>query len=224
MGSYRVGFVIPALNEEDTVGAVVRGLNGRGVIIVVDDGSSDNTALCASNAGAHVVRHVASRGYEGALNTGIETAFVSHGVDGVITLDADGEHDLSSVDEFVRALQGQKYALVLGARDRKNRVVEKLAGLIFLVRYGVRDIFCGMKGYQAYVWKARQVFDSTQSVGTELALCCLRARLPFCEVKVRSPKRLGPSKYGARSILANLRMLGGILRALRIKPINTDLH
>src|SRR6188472_2480800 len=84
--------VIPAYNEEKTIGETVRGaLDVADRVLVVDDGSNDRTSEIASAAGATVVRHAVNRGLGGALGTGIEGA-LRLGADAIVTMDADGQH------------------------------------------------------------------------------------------------------------------------------------
>ena len=109
--------VIPARDAEGTVGAVIRGLQenlGDAVVLVVDDGSTDGTATAARAAGAEVIRHEVNRGKGAALQTGFDEA-ARRGIDRVVTLDADGQHDPSRAPDLLRALEGAD--VVIGSRD-----------------------------------------------------------------------------------------------------------
>jgi glycosyltransferase involved in cell wall biosynthesis len=112
----RVCAVIPARDAADTVGPVVRGLRAtlpEATILVVDDGSSDETGLRAREAGAEVIRHTLNQGKGAALQTGFDEA-VRRGADAVLALDADGQHD---PDWAPRLLAGLESAdLVVGSR------------------------------------------------------------------------------------------------------------
>src|SRR5262245_8428211 len=95
-GSESVSVVIPAYNEGEMVGSVVeavtrvlRGLGGTFEIVVVDDGSHDDTAARAEAAGARVVRHQAQKGYGAAIKTGVRHT----SGDVVVLVDGDGQHD-----------------------------------------------------------------------------------------------------------------------------------
>ncbi len=85
--------VIPAYNESSTIGSVIDGTS-RYVdeVVVVDDGSSDDTAAIAREHGAHVVTHVFNTGVGGAVRTGYQYA-IRHDYDFVVQVDADGQHD-----------------------------------------------------------------------------------------------------------------------------------
>jgi hypothetical protein len=105
--------VVPAHDEATTVGRVVRRARVHAPVIVVDDGSTDDTAQAAARAGAEVHRHARRRGKADALRTGI-TAARARGATHVVTLDADGQHDSDDVPALLAAIAPR--TLVIGAR------------------------------------------------------------------------------------------------------------
>lgn len=113
--------VIPAKDAAGTVGDVVRGL--RRVlpeleVLVVDDGSGDETAARARDAGARVERHAVNRGKGAALQTGFDAA-VAAGADAVLALDADGQHDPACAPALLAALE--RADVVVGSRNADRR-------------------------------------------------------------------------------------------------------
>lgn len=110
--------LIPAYNCAEALGGVLSSLSTQGLdIIVVDDGSSDGTPEVATAGGARLIRHRENRGKGAALRTGFQCA-LDLGYGGVITLDADGQHDPSEIPAFLaRALHAD---LILGTRDRRG--------------------------------------------------------------------------------------------------------
>lgn len=114
--SGRVLAIIPALNAERTVADVVRGARKEiEPVLVIDDGSSDRTAEVASAAGAIVLRHEINRGKGAALRTGFAWA-QENGFEGVITLDADGQHLPSEIPKFLREREVSGTELIIGGR------------------------------------------------------------------------------------------------------------
>ncbi|MBI4364941.1 MAG: glycosyltransferase family 2 protein [Candidatus Latescibacteria bacterium] len=109
--------VIPARDAEATVGEVVRGLK-RAIpdlpVLVVDDGSADQTALKAREAGADVIRRDVNGGKGAALQTGFDEA-LRRGADGVLALDADRQHDPAYAPRLLAALD--RADLVIGSRE-----------------------------------------------------------------------------------------------------------
>lgn len=203
----RLAIVIPALNEAATIGEVVRAASIFGVPWVVDDGSTDTTALIALEAGARVVQHSHNRGYDNALNTGFEAAH-NAGCDAFVTLDADGQHDPELLPRMLKLLE-EGADVVIGIRTRRARLTEHLFAMLTILMYGIRDPLCGMKAYRASVYEERGHFDSYRSIGTELALFAVRRRMRVEQVKFKVRERADAARFG-RFWLSNWR----ILRAL----------
>lgn len=113
----RVLVVVPALNEQESIGAVVREVRSTLPdvdVLVVDDGSDDHTAAEAAAAGAEVAVLPYNLGVGGAMRLGFKYA-LQHGYDCVVQVDADGQHDPSYVPELLEQV-GAGVDLVIGAR------------------------------------------------------------------------------------------------------------
>lgn len=81
-----------------------------------------------------------------------------------------------------------------------------------------------MKGYQASVWKVRKQFDTGNSVGTEMALSCVRGGVEFREVSVTGKVRKDKSRFGV-GLRGSFRLIFGVIKALSLKPIyNSELQ
>lgn len=117
--------IVPAYNEEKNIGRVVRGLfqYGYDKVLVVDDGSNDNTGLAAQEAGAAVLRHPINRGQGAALQTGNEYA-LSREADIIVHFDGDGQFDPADIESAIKCLKEKQLDVVLGSRflDRRSRV------------------------------------------------------------------------------------------------------
>jgi len=109
--------IIPALNAERTLPRVVEQARKQiEPVVVIDDGSSDRTGDVARAAGAIVLRHDVNRGKGAALKTGFAWA-LENGYDGVITLDADGQHLPSEIPKFLRERESGGADLIIGGRS-----------------------------------------------------------------------------------------------------------
>ena len=111
--AYEVSIVLPCLNEAETVGTCVTKalqtldrLKVRGEVVVVDNGSTDDSREIAESCGARVVREE-QRGYGSALMRGIEEAHAPF----LIMADADDSYDLTDLERFIEALRGGKSAV-----------------------------------------------------------------------------------------------------------------
>jgi len=107
--------LIPAFNEAATIADIVRRARGHGHVLVVDDGSSDGTGALAVDAGAEVLRRERRRGKGEALRHGLREA-LARGVERVVTLDGDGQHDPDEIPRLLAASAQAPDALVVGGR------------------------------------------------------------------------------------------------------------
>jgi glycosyltransferase involved in cell wall biosynthesis len=118
--------LIPSFNAEKTLGAVASECLETGVpVVVVDDGSTDGTAGVAAALPVVVLRHEHNQGKGKALRTGFRWA-LDQGFDAVITLDADGQHDVSAVSRLFESAREKGIDLLIASRHTQ---FEKMAGL-----------------------------------------------------------------------------------------------
>jgi len=172
---------IPAYDEAATIRDVVEeGQAYADEVVVVDDGSTDQTATIARNAGATVVEHRRNLGYGNALQTLFEEAS-RHAVDCLIALDADQQHDPSDIPKMVRQLEGSDGAIVIGNRygagtDTEMPIYRRfgLAVINGLVNLslgsggssdGVRD---AQSGYRGYDRTAIESLAETDAIGDHM--------------------------------------------------------
>lgn len=109
---------MPAFNEGRVIGRVIHGVREilpNAHVVVIDDGSSDNTASAATAAGARVVSLPFNCGYGVALQTGLTYAFRA-GAEIVITMDSDGQHDPRSIGSLIKPVREGEKDLALGSR------------------------------------------------------------------------------------------------------------
>lgn len=204
MDRSRIGIVIPALNEERSIGNVVRQCCEVGVPIVVDDGSTDSTAEVSKQAGADVVTHSVNHGYDGALNSGFSRAAML-GCEYVITIDADGQHNPEVLSRVIKLLDSGA-DVVIGIRNKQQRIAEHCFAFVARVLYGVSDPLCGLKGYRLSVYHALGHFDSFDSIGTELALFAARRGYKIEQIPISIQDRDGIPRFGRR-FYANYKIL-----------------
>ena len=117
----RILALVPGYEEGPRIGAVVSAASRHMPVLVVDDGSSDDTATQAEAAGARVLRQVPNQGKGAALRAGFRAA-LDEGWDAVVTLDADGQHEPDEIPRFIAAFatagaSGPRPELLIGRRD-----------------------------------------------------------------------------------------------------------
>lgn len=212
----RLAAVIPAFNEEGSIESVVRQVRRRALAIVVDDGSTDDTAILARAAGAHVVSHPVNRGYDGALETGLKTA-ITLGCTFAVTMDADGQHDETLLDQFGAELEAGA-DLVVGRRDRTQRWSETFFCVVGRTVWGLQDPLCGMKGYRLSNLAKFENINTYPSIGTEIAIRMIKDGVHVSQLEIKTRQRNGISRFGG-GFNANLRICralwSGLIRGLR---------
>ena len=115
-GDHKIVAVIPAYNEERFIGSVVlKARHHASTVVVVDDGSADDTAQVAEDAGAVVLRHEVNQGKGAALNTGFSKARAL-GAEAVALLDGDGQHRPDDIPDMLRPVLAGKADMVVGSR------------------------------------------------------------------------------------------------------------
>jgi glycosyltransferase involved in cell wall biosynthesis len=116
MGESRTAALIPAYNEEVSIGSVVlRSLKHVNEVFVVDDGSTDKTATVAELAGAHVIKVSINSGKANAVKVGFK--FIrANGYDAAVMLDADGQHNPDEIGRLLAPVLEDKADMVIGSR------------------------------------------------------------------------------------------------------------
>lgn len=132
-GAETTWFVVPLFNEGTVVGEVIRDLRTRYPLVVcVDDGSHDDSARIAAEAGAAVVRHPYNMGQGAALKTGIDYALRDPAMRQIVTFDSDGQHQVEDAAAMIALRESEGVDVVLGSRFLDNRTKPGLIKRIVL--------------------------------------------------------------------------------------------
>lgn len=197
----RVLIVIPARNEAETIGSLVRSLLDAGWcdVIVVNDQSTDATESVASEAGAKVLSPVLALGAWGAMQTGIRWA-LRHGYERVVTIDADGQHEPAYIPALLEAANCAD--VVIGAFPERGSRLRRIAWRWFraITGFSIEDLTSGFRCYNRHACKILAADEATlldyQDLGVLLML--RRAGLSISEVPVAMyPRATGPSRIFA---------------------------
>ncbi len=216
--------VIPAFNEENNIGRVIRGLfeHGFNNIVVVDDGSSDNTALVAEKEGAKAIKHIINRGQGAALETGDE--YARHlSADIVVHFDADDQFDPADIKPALEKMQVLNIDVVLGSRFLDNRSKVPWLKKYFILPSAriINRFFCGLKlsdahnGFRIFNKKALESIHIRQdgmAHNSEIVKIIAEKKLKFAEVSIRVIYR----EYG-QGFLSGLYILKDLLFSKIIK-------
>jgi len=162
--------LIPAYNEKDHIAAVVQAAKAHLPVWVVDDGSKDDTVRLAEQAGAKVIRQIPNQGKGAALKRGFAAA-LDEGVEAVITLDGDGQHDPAEMPHFLEEYARSPRSMIIGKRDFSKmpfsrRLANTSGGLLFSWSVG-RKIADNQSGYRLIRGDLMKVMAETAERGFE---------------------------------------------------------
>lgn len=193
----KISIVIPLFNEEKHISEVLKGVKEYGFpVIVVDDGSTDNSKVKVKGEGlgyVTVLEHKINLGKGAAMKTGAEYAF-SRGAEAIIFMDSDGQHESEDLPKFIKALETGRSDVVFGSRNLNmgvplvrylgNKFASLLVRLLFNIY--ISDLICGYKaitkkGYEKVKWES-----AGYGVETEIVVRVAQNKVTYSEIPVET--------------------------------------
>jgi len=209
--AYSVAVVMAAANESQTIGSVIDGVKKLSIadsLILVDDGSTDDTSLIAGNLGCKVLRNDTRIGQTRSLRRGISASTT----DLVITMDADMDHVPSDIPKLLSSLDGQRADVVIGRRSHLPRTSEKIMSLMLRNITGINDTISGFRIITRRALEKVE-FDNDNTWGVLFLIKCAKKGLRIVEVPVETP----PARQGTRTggkIRSNIKILKALGKGL----------
>lgn len=187
--------IIPTFNEYKEIGRIVAEVRKQNLeVIVVDDGSSDNTAAIAKDNGATVLKNEANQGKGASLIKGFNYA-IDCGCDAVITMDGDGQHLPEDIPYFMRLAKYSDSGIIIGNRMQKIRNMPLLrlftnkfmSWLISAVAgQKIPDTQCGFRLIKQEVLKKVRLSTSKYETESEILIKCTRLGFKIESVPIKS--------------------------------------
>ena len=212
-----VSIIIPAFNEEEGIGSVVESITSAfpdSQIIVVDDGSTDNTAVKIAESGVIVLNHDHNRGYGASLKTGTRAATRDY----VLFCDGDGQHSAEDVDRLIK--ECDDYDLVVGARNSDSHqplirrpgkvVMRKFAELLAGTK--IPDLNSGLRIFKRdTLMRYLHLMPDGFSFSTTSTFAIMKSNRKYKYIPITVKKRTGKStvsqlKHGPQALLLILRL------------------
>jgi glycosyltransferase involved in cell wall biosynthesis len=222
-----LSIVLPAKNESSSLKILLPQLKliaTDAEILVINDGSTDDTAKVANEAGAKVITHPYSQGNGAAIKTGARNATG----DIIIFMDADGQHDPDDIPALLNKLD-EGYDMVVGARSAStqasqfrrfaNSFYNRLA--TFMTGYKIEDLTCGFRAVRAVKFrKFIYLLPNGFSYPTTSTMAFFRSGFPVAYIPIHAGKREGKShinlmKDGIRFFIIILKV-GALFSPMRL--------
>lgn len=190
-----VWIVIAAFNEAHSIGHVVKELvkSGYKNVVVVDDGSVDDTARIAKQHTKHVLKHVINRGQGAGLKTGIDYA-LNQDADIIVTFDADGQHRVEDIPRMIEPVKTGEVDVALGSRFLSKgtdvpffrKLVLKTGIIVVWLFYGIKltDVHNGFRALSRHAAEQIDITMDEMEHASEILSEIKKNGLRFVEVPV----------------------------------------
>ena len=204
--------IIPAHNEQERIGEVVeqtRLFVDR--VLVVDDGSIDNTTENAKSAGAEVLTYTENKGKGFALRRGVNHVLEKYSPEYLVFLDADREHNPVDIPKFMAKLGEKDVDLVVGTRFKKNswarsktrEILNKFTGFFMKIAtgYSLSDTNCGFRAMTQRYLTTVTLNEDGFEIDLEMILEARKHNLRVSEIDVSKPENYAKSGFSIKHMI-----------------------
>lgn len=191
----RVCVIIPTYNESRAIADIVNRVRKMAFdVVVIDDGSNDNTGLIARQSGAHVILHATNRGKGASLKAGFVHALINK-YDGIVVMDGDGQHRPEDIRRFIQHAKASGADLIIGNRMDDARTMPLIRRLTnrymskfisgFTGQY-IPDTQCGFRFIKTDLLKKIDLTTSKYETESEMLIKAARDRFKILSIPIKS--------------------------------------
>jgi len=223
--------ILPAYNEAPVIGQVLDGVKKEvkkeklsAKVVVIDDGSIDQTGKIAQKKGVRVLRHVLNRGLGGALGTGLAYAKKA-GADIAATLDSDGQHDPADIKKVIKPILDGKADVVIGTRWKSDKdkipldrkIITPLSNILTFLLFGIptSDSQSGFRAFSKKAINTITIRTQGMEVSSELFGEIKKKKLKLTEVPIKVIYTSYSRKKGQTNLNSFQILLKLVLRLFR---------
>lgn len=210
-----IWLVIPAYNESKNVLSVIKKAKEYSKnIVLVDDGSKDNTYDLIKDTGVYALKNIVNMGKGAALRTGCDFA-VGKGANKIVVMDADGQHDTSEIPLFLKGIKDND--IVFGTRrfSKQMPIILKVGNIVInrFIRllYGVnlKDTQCGFRAFTVEAYKKIRWKSSDYSMESEMIANAGKNKLKYIEIPIET---IYSDKYKGTTIIDGFKIVLNMIR------------
>ncbi|HLC85654.1 MAG TPA: glycosyltransferase family 2 protein [Candidatus Nanoarchaeia archaeon] len=209
-----VWVVIPAYNEKRHILEVIKATKRfASNIVVVDDGSKDNTTRLALAQGVTVLQMIVNLGKGAALKTGCDFA-LRQGAKRIVVMDSDGQHNPARIPEFVDALKGKDIVFGIRSMDENmpaikrfgNAVINKVTELLYRIK--IDDTQTGFRAFTSNAYSKIRWRSSDYSMESEMIANAGKHHLKYAEIGIET---ITHDRYRGTTILDGIKIVANMV-------------
>ncbi|MAG91149.1 hypothetical protein CMO83_05430 [Candidatus Woesearchaeota archaeon] len=210
MKTSNIWAVIPAYNEENEISSIVKKTKKYVKnVVVVDDGSDDQTKQLAQNSGAKVLKHLVNLGKGAALKTGCDYV-ANKGAKFIIALDADAQHNPNDLPRFIEKLK--KYDVIFSYRklSREMPLILRIGNWFisntvkFLYGIKLKDTQCGFRAFSIETYRKIRWNAPDYSMESEMISRAGKQRLKYVQIPIDT---IYSDKYKGTTVLDGIKIV-----------------
>ena len=223
MRRYEVAIIVPCYNEKKTILKVYKRIKKYGKILIVDDHSIDGTRKILIKKKIKFLKNKKNIGYEASIINGMKHVLRNwKKVKFIITIDADDELLSQSVPLLLKNLLKNNFDIVVGSRNKLNRISEYFLKLIFNLKFDVKDPISGLKIYRTKVIKKIVNLISKNFYLVDILIISYYKNFSIGSSNILVNKRKGEPRVG-NNFLVNMKIFNIIFNSIFSQKFNNNI-
>lgn len=202
--------VVPARDEEDNISKIIQRIKKHSKqVIVVDDGSKDNTPKIADKSNAIVLKHIVNVGKGAALKTGCDFA-IKQGAEIIVVLDSDAQHKPEDIPKFIENLENVNIVFGYRKSDKSMPLILRSGNwfinsvIKFLYNVKLKDSQCGYRAFTAETYKKIRWQATDYSMESEMIANTGKYKLKYKEVPIET---IYGDKYKGTTVIDGIKIV-----------------
>ena len=203
----KVIILIPSHNEIKTLEKICLEIKKlRLKFLVIDDASNDGTLLWLKKKKINYIKNKKNIGYESSIITGINYIIKNFDLKYLITFDADGEHQTKDLIRVIKRLKHKNVDMVIGNRNKFNRLSEHILSFLFFIKFGVKDPLSGFKAYSVQKLKKIKNKINAKFYLVDIITLFKTKNFSIKNIHIKTKRRTDKSRVG-NILFTNIKIL-----------------